>query len=66
MDMREKAVPQCRARQRKTKIIRLNKASHQAPNISNETNCAIYWIIIYYPLNSVIYLSNNWGQVLIM
>ena len=27
-----------------------------------ETNCIIYWIEIY-PVNSVILLLNNWGQI---
>jgi len=27
-----------------------------------KTNCTIYWIVIY-PADSVIYLSNNPGQV---
>ena len=27
-----------------------------------ETNCAIQWIVIY-PVDSVIHLLNNWGQV---
>ncbi len=27
---------------------------------ANKTNCAIHWIAIY-PVDSVIYLLNNWG-----
>ena len=41
-------------------VQKLDSAIHRIP--VRETNCAIQWIVRIYPVDSVIYLLNNWDQ----